>query len=164
MRSGLPTSPRQRLVSSTSFGSAAPDTREALLSPSPSHFSSLSLSRASSSSNLRAGSSREREQDAIAWTALRIAGEHIYKKTPDKASGVLGTQAMGSPTVLSANGMICVGTDAGRVFVFDFKQRLKCICGSEDAGNETNSLGGWLSSLVIFSQKHGSGDGTRALS
>ena len=123
LRSGLPTSPRQRLVSSTSFGSAAPDAREALLSPSPSHFSSLSLSRASSSSNLRAGASREREQDAIAWTALRIAGEHIYK-IPDKANAVLGTQAMGSPTVLSANGMICVGTDAGRVFVFDFKQRL----------------------------------------
>ncbi|EGN99739.1 hypothetical protein SERLA73DRAFT_88352 [Serpula lacrymans var. lacrymans S7.3] len=33
--------------------------------------------------------------------------------------------------VLSANGLICVGTDMGRIYVFDFKQTLKCICGQD---------------------------------
>ncbi|KAG1813729.1 Golgi CORVET complex core vacuolar protein 8-domain-containing protein [Suillus variegatus] len=49
---------------------------------------------------------------------------------PAKASSVLGDIIAGAPMVLAANGFICVGTDKGRIFVFDFKQSLKCICGS----------------------------------
>jgi hypothetical protein len=57
-----------------------------------------------------------------------------------KAAAVLGSvlegssiAEKGSPTVLAANGLICVGMGAGRVYVFDFKQNLKAICGGTEA-------------------------------
>ena len=49
-----------------------------------------------------------------------------------KASGLLG--ALGRPTVLAANGLICTGTDDGKVVVHDFKQSLICICESNVQG------------------------------
>lgn len=47
---------------------------------------------------------------------------------------MLGSLALGSPMVLAANGLVCIGTDSGRIFVFDFKQTLKCICGNDGSG------------------------------
>ncbi|KAI0293200.1 Golgi CORVET complex core vacuolar protein 8-domain-containing protein [Russula brevipes] len=40
-----------------------------------------------------------------------------------------GCPAIGAPTVMAANGLVCIGTESGRVLVFDFKQTLRCICG-----------------------------------
>lgn len=135
LRSSLPNTQRQRVVSSSSLGTAHDFGRDAQ-TPSPSHFSSIS--RTSSRSNLRAtyssASKDDKEQEAFRWTVLRVIGEHVYNKTSDKANAVLGSPVLGSPTVLAANGLICIGTDAGRVFVFDFKQELKCICGDENTG------------------------------
>ncbi|EJD02930.1 lateendosome to vacuole transport-family protein [Fomitiporia mediterranea MF3/22] len=133
LRSSLPATPRQRVVSSSSLGTANILGRD-LLSPSPSHFSSIS--RTSSTSNLRIAdtvSDVGKEQEAFKWTTLRIIGEHVYHKAPDKANAILGSPVLGSPTVLAANGLICIGTDSGRVFVFDFKQELKCICGDDNS-------------------------------
>lgn len=135
LRSGLPNGEQQRVTSMSSLGTARLLGRD-ILSPSPSHFSSLS--RTSSTSNLGGiyspSPQDEKEPEAFRWTVLRNISEQIYRKAPDKASAVLGSLVLGSPTVLAANGLICVGTDSGRVFVFDFKQELKCICGNEESG------------------------------
>ncbi|KAF4598582.1 Vacuolar protein sorting-associated protein 8 [Pleurotus pulmonarius] len=99
-------------------------------------FNSQSLSRASSSSNLHSQSSAERQDDpanhdereVFRWTQLRNITTHLYSH---KASSVMGNLSLGSPTTLAANGLICIGTDEGRICVYDFQQDLKCICGDE---------------------------------
>ncbi|KAG5648482.1 hypothetical protein DXG03_003093 [Asterophora parasitica] len=108
-------------------------------SPSPSHVSSIS--RLSSSSNLHNGSSGDHKEalpnsdrDVFKWTELRTISEHIYNSLTQKLSSVLGAPLLGTPTVLAANGLICVGTDQGKICVYDFKQTLKCVCGSEGSG------------------------------
>ena len=138
LRSGMPSSPQQRISSFSSLGSS-PLPNYDLNTPSSSRLSSAS--RASSVSHLNesytAASKAERQQDAFKWTTLRTVGEYIFSRGPEKANSVLGTPVLGSPTVLAANGLICIGTDAGRVFVFDFKQHLKCVCGDENSGTFT---------------------------
>ncbi|KAH7926724.1 hypothetical protein BV22DRAFT_1008463 [Leucogyrophana mollusca] len=106
------------------------------ISPLPSHFSDIS--RTSSPSNVnpttRQGYSNGQpraEREVFRWMQLRNAGSHIYNQGPMKASTVLGSPLAGAPMVLAANGLVCVGTDTGRILVFDFKQALKCICGND---------------------------------
>jgi vacuolar protein sorting-associated protein 8 len=72
----------------------------------------------------------EVEREVFRWTRLRNIEDHIHTRHAAKASAVLGAEDAGAPTVLAANGFICVGTESGRVFVFDFKQSLKCVCGT----------------------------------
>lgn len=74
------------------------------------------------------------EREVFKWTVLQNAGSQLYGKRPSKAAIVLGASNLGSPTVLAANGLICVGTDAGRIFVFDFKQTLLGVCGNDASG------------------------------
>jgi len=109
------------------------------MSPSPSHFSEIS--RSSSPFNLATSTGQDvanrhtqSEREVFRWTQLQNVGHHIYAKRSNKAASVLGSIALGSPMVLAANGLICVGTDSGRVFVFDFKQTLRCICGNDASG------------------------------
>jgi hypothetical protein len=107
-------------------------------SPSPSHFSSIS--RVSSVSNLLTASSAKQDdapnsetiREAFRWTELQVIIQTIY--LPPKASGLLGASSLGRPTVLAANGLICTGTDDGKVVVHDFKQSLICICESNVPG------------------------------
>ena len=115
------------------------------MSAAPSHFSALS--RSSSVTNLSTQFAHQEDssplssqppQEVLRWTQLRNIGGHLYTGQGPKASALLGTH--GSPTVLVANGLICVGTDTGRVLVFDFKQTLKCICGHEASGEPIPSL------------------------
>lgn len=141
LRSFTPQS--SRMASTSSIGtlnSLPPD----MTSPSPSHFSAMS--RMSSLSNLHTlssgdqpdvGSSRPaaHNREVFRWTELRLIGHHIYPQgKANKASSVLGVSPLGSPTVLAANGLICVGTDQGKICVYDFKQNLKCICGDVESG------------------------------
>ena len=123
LRSVVPQQQSKRLSSVSSLPNA---------SPSPSHFSAIS--RASSVSNLPAHFASQEEPHALSrevfrWAVLRDISQQIYLR---KASSVLGS-FHGLPTALSANGFICIGTDRGRVLVFDFKQQLKCVCGVDDA-------------------------------
>ncbi|KAG6832591.1 hypothetical protein H0H92_014427 [Tricholoma furcatifolium] len=103
-----------------------------VMSPSPSHFSSMS--RNSSRSDLRthadglAGLTTHSERDVFRWTNLKNISEHVFNPLTQKLSSVLGTPMLGSPSVLAVNGLICVGTDQGKICVYDFKQKLKCIC------------------------------------
>jgi vacuolar protein sorting-associated protein 8 len=106
-------------------------------SPSPSHFSSIS--RASSVSNLLTTSSAKQDasnsetiREVFRWTELQAVMQTIYLSP--KASGLLGASSLGRPTVLAANGLICTGTDDGKVVVHDFKQSLICICESNVQG------------------------------
>lgn len=110
-------------------------------SPSPSGFSSIS--RTSSVSNLRTASSAgggattgRTPTEVFRWSELQIITKELYPKAPasQKAMNVLGSSAFGSPTVLAANGLICIGLNDGRICVYDFKQTLKAVCGSEAKG------------------------------
>ncbi|KAH7914153.1 Golgi CORVET complex core vacuolar protein 8-domain-containing protein [Hygrophoropsis aurantiaca] len=89
------------------------------------------------------------EREVFRWITLHNAGSHIYKRGPAKASAVLGSPLGGAPMVLAANGLICVGTDAGRILVFDFKQNLICICGTELSVNTVGPV-----SAVALSNDH----------
>lgn len=116
------------------------------VSPSVSHLSEIS--RSSSPFNLNATSNMgfsqngtiHSDREVFRWTTLRNVGHHIYAKTSAKASAVLGSLAFGSPMVMAANGLVCIGTDSGRIFVFDFKQTLKCICGNDASGERKRYL------------------------
>lgn len=120
---------------------SSPASGPANLAPasSPSHFS---LSRVSSSSNLHTtsgteengtSSSKPPHTDVFKWTELRVIEQQLKAKSP-KVSSILGAPFLGSPTALAANGLICIGTEEGRIYVFDFKQKLVCVCGTEPTG------------------------------
>lgn len=117
---------------SPSVGSLATVNSHLGLSTPPSHFSALSPT--SSESNLpdasvqQAGKPAEEEREVFRWSQLRNISELIYGQHVQKAAAILGTPVTGSPTVIAANGLVCIGTDAGRILVFDFKQNLKCVC------------------------------------
>jgi hypothetical protein len=110
------------------------------VSPSLSYFSSMS--RVSSVSNLHTASSDNPQVDSISppdrevfkWTELRNITQHLFPTSVHKASAVLGSPTSGSPTVLAANGLICLGTSTGKIYVYDFRQTLKCICGDDSSG------------------------------
>ena len=128
LRSFVPPQHHQPMASISGFPNS---------SPSPSHFSTIS--RVSSLSNF-GNNSRFRDEpqeatwESFRWAILRDVGQQIYLH---KAAAILGS-FHGSPTVLSANGLICIGTDRGRVLVFDFKQQLKCVCGPDDSCKTTH--------------------------
>ncbi|KAH8828006.1 Golgi CORVET complex core vacuolar protein 8-domain-containing protein [Flagelloscypha sp. PMI_526] len=95
--------------------------------------SAASVSQLSSLSHLP-------QKKYFAGVPLRSISQHIFASAAHKkAAALLGSEAIGTPTVLAANGLICVGSDLGRVCVYDFKQNLKCICGStsDDLGSVT---------------------------
>lgn len=102
------------------------------LSAAHSHFSALSQDTSSAQRHHQQPNGKEQEdREVFRWTELRAVGNYLYKNTAAvaKAASVLGTPDVGSPTVLTANGLVCIGTDVGRILVFDFKQNLICICG-----------------------------------
>lgn len=135
LRSTTPQSSRP-----TSAGSAANDHTE-VLSAAPSHFSALSKGSISALSPHSAGhSDLGDDREVFQWTQLRHIGENIFGNHPMKALTVLGSQVVGSPTVLAANGLICVGTDMGKTLVFDFKQNLKCVCGEDQQVGSVTAL------------------------
>ncbi|KAF9529342.1 Golgi CORVET complex core vacuolar protein 8-domain-containing protein [Crepidotus variabilis] len=117
-------------------------------SPAPSHFSSIS--RQSSNSNLQsspvksngptAQDNSQREQEVFKWTELLGVSQQIFSKASQKASSMLGAPLLGSPTVLAANGLICVGTSEGKVVVYDFNQTLLCFCDSNISGNTIGAV------------------------
>ncbi|KZT28975.1 hypothetical protein NEOLEDRAFT_1057219 [Neolentinus lepideus HHB14362 ss-1] len=125
-------------------------------SPSPSHFSAIS--RSTTPSNLDHYSDRpgtanghsRLDREVFKWTQLQTISDILYgKKLSQKASAILGSPSLGSPTVMAANGLICIGTDLGKLLVFDFKQSLRAIC-----GNETSAVAVGPVSAVALSHDH----------
>jgi len=66
---------------------------------------------------------------------------------------MLGASTVGAPTVMAANGLICIGTESGRVLVFDFKQTLRCICGDSLSGALRTFTFPQLLELIVYLQK-----------
>jgi vacuolar protein sorting-associated protein 8 len=81
------------------------------------------------------------------WTRLRQIEETIFGAASSKAAAVLGAADIGTPTVLAANGMICLGTSSGKVVVLGFKQTLQCVCGN-DASGQSYILGEHFTQLT----------------
>ncbi|KAH7107981.1 Golgi CORVET complex core vacuolar protein 8-domain-containing protein [Auriculariales sp. MPI-PUGE-AT-0066] len=109
-------------------------------SPLPSHFSAISTS---SSLGAPQGTSTPRDDidgayRPFRWTVLRELGRQIHLSKSQKATEMLG--APGTPTVFTANGLICVGTTRGKTLVFDFKQQLRCICGSDQIAKTAGAV------------------------
>lgn len=71
------------------------------------------------------------EREVFQWTPLNAISKLVYSQ---KVLNVIGAAKLGMPTVIAANGLICVGTETGFICVFDFKQNLKCICGADATG------------------------------
>lgn len=103
-----------------------------------SHFSSRS--RASSLLVHSDATSKPKEREVFKWAELGSITQHFSSRPSQKAISVLGARPASRPTVLAANGMICVGTEDGSVHVFDFTQTLKCVCGTDLNGAELLSL------------------------
>ncbi|TEB37657.1 lateendosome to vacuole transport-family protein [Coprinellus micaceus] len=105
------------------------------------------MSRTSSISNLRAPSSASEGASAsltevFRWSELQLITKELYPKSmaSQKALHILGSPAFGSPTVLAANGLICIGLNDGRICVYDFKQTLKAVCGDEGKASILGSV------------------------
>jgi hypothetical protein len=107
--------------------------------PTGSHLSALS--RTSSTSNIqeydsRTANSQDKSTEHVRvpfrWSTMKGILPQISSSRPvissQKAAAILGSGAAETPTVMAANGLICIGTTQGRVFVFDFKQNLRTIC------------------------------------
>ncbi|KAF7288694.1 Lateendosome to vacuole transport-family protein [Mycena chlorophos] len=127
--------PGSRPVSVASIGSIGSHFFDASPSETPSRVSSVSNIHTPASSDVfmsRAGNANERQ--VFRWTQLRNIMLQMYPPKTGKASSLLGASALGTPTVLAANGLVCIGTDGGLIAVYDFKQSLKCVCGSEATG------------------------------
>ncbi|KAG9057339.1 Vacuolar protein sorting-associated protein 8, partial [Serendipita sp. 407] len=103
----------------------------------PSHLSAVS--RTSSTSNIHEGYDIHPEGKGIQeripfrWSTMKGILEQVraFSAAPQKAATVLGNAE--TPTVMAANGLICIGTSLGKIYVFDFKQNLRTVCAVKDA-------------------------------
>jgi hypothetical protein len=92
------------------------------------------------------------EREVFKWTRLRNIEDIIFSREGlKKRPAPLVDANVGTPTVLAADKFICVGTDAGRILVFDFKQTLRCICGTETLGMSPRRLS--ICDLQLFPRK-----------
>ena len=73
-------------------------------------------------------------REVFQWTSLNVISNFVFSPKASKALNAIGPTDLGTPTVLAANGLICVGTETGFICVFDFKQNLKCFCGTDAVG------------------------------
>lgn len=118
------------------------------MSPSQSHFSSLSrMSSISNSQSVLLADERDVDTNTVRetrqvfkWTELQAITRTMFSKASQKASNVLGAPLLGSPTTLAANGLICIGTTEGKVVVHDFSQSLICVCESKIIGTSFISV------------------------
>ncbi|TFK54448.1 hypothetical protein OE88DRAFT_1695853 [Heliocybe sulcata] len=151
LRSFTPQASRNN--SATGSGLTTRTPAQGTASPSPSHFSAMS--RSTTPTNLehyldRSNGHGTLDRQVFKWTVLQTISDLLYaKKLTAKASALLGAPNLGSPTVMAANGMICIGTDLGKLLVFDFRQNLKAIC-----GNETSAATVGPVSAIALSHDH----------
>ncbi|KAG6869129.1 hypothetical protein C0993_001694 [Termitomyces sp. T159_Od127] len=112
------------------------------MSPSSSRFSSMSHLSSRYDFDLAGGQAytTHSERDVFRWTDLSNISKQIHNPLTQKLSSVLGAPLLGVPTVMTANGLICIGTDQGKVCVFDFKQKLKCVCGNDVPGKPVGAV------------------------
>jgi hypothetical protein len=136
------------------------------ISPSPAP-SSFTLSPGSSSAHLPLGAAGKRDLsqanghdssnacEVFRWAQLHSLGTHLSARHPsNKVQAMLGASAVGAPLVMAANGLICIGTESGRILVFDFKQTLRCICGDPSSGAfQTFAFPQLLKPIVYFQKR-----------
>lgn len=119
-----PSQPLSRIPSPTTVRS----TSHEFSPPESSHFSALSHEE-------QAHQNGHSDREVFHWNHLGLISKFMVAQSNSKVSNILGSPNLGSAMVLAANGLICIGTQTGLIVVFDFKQNMKCICGTEVAGN-----------------------------
>lgn len=107
-------------------------------SPESSHFSALSKDRPSATQQEEIPAQLDRE--VFQWSPLNVITNFIYSPKASKALNTTRVKSLGVPTVMAANGLICVGTETGFICVFDFKQNLKCLCATDAVGMSSASI------------------------
>ncbi|KAF9450435.1 hypothetical protein P691DRAFT_810376 [Macrolepiota fuliginosa MF-IS2] len=83
------------------------------------------------------------ENDVFRWTNLHTVTQEVYASANSatrKAMSILGAQKFETPTVLAANGYVCIGTSDGKILVYDFRQALKCVCGEDSPDNRFGAV------------------------
>ncbi|KAG6820736.1 hypothetical protein H0H93_012382 [Arthromyces matolae] len=142
LRSFTPSASRPASNEGSGSSMTSPSHHPGRMSPPPLNLPSIS--RTSSRSDLRPvddeGSRGTTSSDAFKWTTLSNISKHVYNPLSQKLSSVLGAPLLGTPTVFTANGLICIGTTQGRVCIFDFKQKLKCVCGIDSPGKPVGAV------------------------
>jgi hypothetical protein len=125
---------------------ASPGQAAVMASPSPSYFSELSgqssladLAQLVVSAGDAGDNETREEQEAFRWTRLRQIENAIGLHTTPNPNIAKGADDLGSPSCMTANGLICLGTSTGRVLVYNFKQTLQCVCGNDAIGNKKSS-------------------------
>lgn len=120
---------------------ASPGQAAVMASPSPSYFSELSgqssladLAQLGISASGIQDEDSSREQEAFRWTRLRQIENAIGLHTTPNPNIIKGADDLGTPSCMTANGLICLGTSTGRVLVYNFKQMLQCVCGNDAIG------------------------------
>lgn len=151
LRSFTPTAVRTSTSPANSQASSAFG-RPPYFPETPSHLSAISRSssvsgfggagedslsqgaKSDAADTLNPASVLQQKREPFRWTALKNVLVHVQttplKTAPKKASQLLGS-LMESPTVMAANGLVCIGTNQGRVHIFDFKQQLRSTCGGQ---------------------------------
>lgn len=81
------------------------------------------------------------EQEVFRWTNLHSISKEVYASDAlKKAMTVLGARGFEAPTVLAANGYVCIGTSDGKILVYDFRQTMKCVCGEDSPDNRIGAV------------------------
>ncbi|KAF8630633.1 hypothetical protein AX15_002784 [Amanita polypyramis BW_CC] len=117
-----------------------------------SHFSSMSHESPLLTHNVTtpdtARKENSKEWEVFKWAELGSITQRFYSTPSQKANDVLAMRPASNPTVLAANGLICIGMVDGSVYVFDFMQTLKSICGADLNGTEPfSALNYWQGSI-----------------
>jgi hypothetical protein len=154
--------PSTSSINSTSSSQAGRSSQNPPPAPPSSHFSQLSRTTSSStlhslnsSSHLSTKQSQPASTpssaDPIHYTTLKRISHFLYPSRSSAKLASLGAMAgaegrklkrgeLGVPTVMSAEGMICVGTDKGWVGVWDFKGEMRGWYGNESICTSALSL------------------------
>jgi hypothetical protein len=123
-----PSVSRLRSITPQRMMPESPDT--SVMSPVVSNLSSLSRRSSILSEFAHTNAEKSLPKEAFKWSPLKIINSLVFSMNRNNADA----GEHGEPTVIATNGLICIGTRKGRVLVFDFKQKMKCVCGASPSG------------------------------
>jgi hypothetical protein len=109
---------------------------------------SLSQLLATDEDDERQGNEKQDDitSEAFKWTPLLKISDHLYSKDVRRTSGLVSVLAVSKPGIetlktdkcicicIQVSGVIAVGTTRSLVYVYDYRQNLKCVLGDTVRG------------------------------